>query len=261
MLFRRLVLCALAVGALAGLFLSAVQQWQVLPIIAAAEAHESAGVAASTAAPVDAHHDHAMHADAHADAEWEPADGAERRLWTAIANMLTASGFALLLLSAMAARETLRGRPRASSATGLLWGAAGWLCVFALPALGLPPEIPGGAAAALHERQLWWLLAAACGATGLAVLAFGRMPWRLLGLAIIALPFAVGAPHLEVGAYAGYPADIAREMEALAGRFALATALANALYWLALGALSGFAVARWVRPAITALRAEAPACA
>jgi len=262
MLFRRLVLCALLVGILAGLFLSAVQQWQILPLIAAAEVHEMAGVAAN-AAPADAHGEHAPHAhdDAHGAAEWEPADGAERQLWTVIANMLAASGFALLLVAAIAGWETLSGRPGAGAANGLVWGAAGWLAVFALPALGLPPELPGAAAAALHERQLWWSLAVTSGAAGLAVLAFGRMPWRFLGLALIALPLAVGAPHPEVGAYSGYPADIEHEMEALAARFALATALANALYWLALGALSGFAVARWVRPAVAALRADAPACA
>lgn len=257
MLFRRLVLCALLVGALAGLVLSAVQQRQILPLIAAAEAHETAGIAANGAASDDAHHDHAMHAHD----EWEPADGAGRQLWTVIANMLTASGFALFLVAAMAGWEALSGRPGAGPVNGLAWGAAGWFAVFAAPALGLPPELPGAAAAALHERQLWWLFAAASGASGLAVLAFGRRPWRFLGLALVALPFVVGAPHLEVGAYSGYPADIEREMEALAVRFTYATALANALYWLVLGALSGYAVARWVRPAVAALRAGTPACA
>ncbi len=257
MLFRRIVLCALLVGALAGLLVSAVQHWQVIPIIAAAEVLESAAV------PHSAEHEEHMLASAHEgehehdDGAWAPEDGAERHLWTAIANVTTAIGFGLILVAAMAAWEHLRGRPLASARTGLVWGAAGFACVFLVPALGLPPEIPGAAAAALEARQSWWLLAACSTAAGLAQLAFvpGRMRW--LGLAVLALPFVVGAPHLEVGAYSGYSAEAERLMEALAGQFAIATAISSAIEWLALGSLAGWAVARWVRPALAT--PEAPA--
>lgn len=259
MLFRRIVLCALLVGALSGLLVSAVQHWQVIPIIAAAEVLESAAVPHSTE-----HDEHALTAThegehKHDELAWAPEDGAERHLWTAIANVMTAIGFGLILVSAIAAWEHLRGRPLASARTGLLWGAAGFACVFVAPALGLPPEIPGAAAAPLDARQGWWLLAAASTAAGLALLAFvpGRARW--LGLVLLALPFVVGAPHLDVGAYSGYSADAERSMETLAGRFVIATAISSAIEWLALGGLAGWAVARWVRPALATLDAPAHA--
>ena len=259
MLFRRIVLCALLVGALAGLLVSAVQHWQAIPLIAAAEVFEGSTQPAEQAAPLAAtahDHDHDQaHGDAHAHdaAEWAPEDGTERHVWTAVANVLNAIGFGLVLVAAITTWEHLRGRPLASARTGLVWGAAGWICVFGLPTLGLPPELPGSVAAPLGDRQAWWLLAAASGAAGLGLLAFVRGPLRLLGLALIALPFAVGAPHLAGGPFAGYDIGIARQMEALAGPFALATTLATAVQWLALGGLSGWAVARWVRPALADL--------
>lgn len=253
MLFRRIILSALLVGALAGLLVSAVQHWQAVPLIAAAEVFEgSAGAAEPVAATADEHdHEHA-HGDAHADdaAAWGPEDGTERHVWTAIANVVTAIGFGLVLVAGITTWEHLRDRPVASARTGLIWGAAGWLCVFGLPSLGLPPELPGSVAAPLAERQSWWLLAACSGAAGLALLVFVRGPLRGSGLAVLALPFAVGAPHLAGGPFAGYDADIAAQMQALAGPFALATTVATAVQWLALGALSGWTVGRWVRPAL-----------
>ena len=85
---------------------------------------------------------------------------------------------------------------------------------------------------------------------GSSSLPFVRGPLRLLGVAVIALPFAVGAPHLAGGPFAGYDIEIARQMAALAGPFAVATTVATAVQWLALGGLSGWAVARWVRPVL-----------
>ncbi|NMF89461.1 CbtA family protein [Aromatoleum petrolei] len=257
MLFRRIVLCALLVGALAGLLVSAVQHWQAIPLIAAAEVFEGSADPAEPTLAATAHdhdHDHAG-GDAHAhDAEtWAPEDGGERHVWTAIANVLTAIGFGLVLVAAITTWEHLRGGPLASAGTGLVWGAAGWICVFGLPTLGLPPELPGSVAAPLGDRQGWWLLAATSGAAGLALLAFVRGPLRLAGIAVLLLPFAVGAPHLAGGPFAGYDIGIARQMEALAGSFAFATTIATAVQWLALGALSGLAVARWVRPALAEL--------
>lgn len=243
MLFRRIVLCALFVGVFAGLLASAVQHGQAIPLIAAAEVFEGS---AESAAP-----DHA-----HDTMAWAPEDGAERHAWTVIANILTAIGFGLVLVAAITTWEHLRGRPLASARSGLLWGAAGWLCVFGLPTLGLPPELPGSVAAPLGDRQSWWLLAAASAAAGLGLLAFVRGPLRGLGLAVIALPFAVGAPHLAGGPFAGYEIEITRQMEALAGPFSAATAIATAAQWLALGGLSGWAVARWVRPALTLRRIQ-----
>ena len=245
MLFRRLFLCALLVGLSAGLVHSAVQRFQVLPLIAAAEVFESA----LAPEPIAPHaHEAGAAARAHHHAAWEPQDGLERTFWTLLANLLGGIGFALLLIPAVAWWDRQRGGSAASWRSGLLWGAAGWLCVFVWPALGLPPELPGEVSAALPARQAWWLLAVACAAAGLGLLAFaqGRRCW--LGLLFLGLPFLVGAPHAEAPAFARYAADAAAQLEQLKAQFLIATALASALQWLVLGAAAGLITARWLRP-------------
>lgn len=256
MLFRRLVLCALLVGALAGLFLSALQRWQVVPLIAAAERFEAAAEAVPAAVPAHGEpgHDHALHHAAPAanhvehspDAEWEPAEGFERTAYTALANVLTASGFALLLLAAMAGLQAWRGRVPVAPLPGLLWGIAGYLSLYLAPALGLPPEIPGAQSAALEARQAWWLLAVSGTAGGLGLLAFGRAPWRWTGLVLVLVPQLVGAPQHPGSPFAAHAPAAAAELTAIAGQFFVATALANALYWLAFGSLAAWAFRRWL---------------
>ena len=244
MLFRRLFLCALLVGLCAGLAYSAIQRWQVVPIIAAAEVFESRVEPAATAD----HHPPATSVHTHDEAAWEPQDGIERTFWTVVANVLGATGFALLLIPALAWWDRERGGSAASLRNGLLWGAAGWLCLFVWPAIGLRPELPGEAAAALHSRQAWWLLAVVCATAGLALLTLAQGKWRWLGLPLLVLPFLVGAPHADGPAFARFPADAAAQMELLKSRFVVATAIASAVHWLVIGAVSGVVVARWLRP-------------
>ena len=291
MLFRSLFVCALAVGLLTGLFDSLVQRWQVVPLIAAAEMLESAATPAPAApavapAPPIAAHTHAAganHAHLHAPVQaqeheqtdgaahshtanadaWAPQAGAERTAYTVLANVLNATGTALLLLALMAwmafvqRNRAAHGQsaPQTVAATvghGLLWGAAAWVCLFALPALGLQPELPGMQAAALHARQLWWALAAACGAGGLAVLFVYQSSWRVLGLALLVLPFAIGSPEQLGSPFAGLSADAAVQMQALVKQFVLATAWASALQSLLLGVLCFAAAQRWLNPLLGA---------
>lgn len=251
MLFRRLFYCALLIGLVSGLFDSAVQRWQVVPLILAAEAHESAPVA-----PADGHALGSGAADEHGSPAWAPQDGLERTAYTVLANVLDAIGSALLLLALMGWCNRRRSGPVLLSDTGfgailrhgLSWGAAAWVCLFALPALGLPPELPGTQAAPLQDRQLWWVLTALCGAGGLATLFLVRAKWRVLGLGLLVLPFAVGAPVHTGSAFAGMGEGAAAQMHLLAVQFAVATTIASTLQWMLLGTLCAFAVARWVSP-------------
>lgn len=247
MLFRRLFLCALLAGLLAGLFDSAVQRWQVIPLVLAAEAFETAAESEA-----HAHADGAAHG--HGPGAWMPQDGLERTAYTVLANVLNAIGSALLLLPLMVWRSRHRGGAELNSVSGaslrhgLLWGAAGWFCLFALPALGLRPELPGMQAASLQARQWWWVLTVACGAGGLAMLCLVRAKWRVLGLGLLLLPFAVGAPRPEGSPFADLGAQAAAQMALLADCFAVATAVASALQWLLLGTLCALAAARWLNP-------------
>ncbi len=119
---------------------------------------------------------------------------------------------------------------RSRLANGALWGAAGWLAVHLLPAIGLPPELPGFPAADLGDRQVWWV--ATVGAFGRGALPAdpeGRDGGE--GRARIVLhrrPHVYGAPQ---------PTDIASNVPAVLARGVrgggpVATAL---FFWVVLG--------------------------
>ena len=232
-IFSAIVATGAAAGIVAGLLLTGVQHLQVTDIIRTAETYE---VAAATApAPAHEHeHEHAQplahgheHEHEHEHGGWQPEPGFERTAYTALADVSMAVGYALLLAAAL----TLRGRD-SNWRQGLWWGAAGYLVFFVAPSLGLPPELPGTQAAPVLARQAWWLTAAGATAGALALLVWGRH-WSLkvLALALLALPHLIGAPQPALhGGVA--PADLARS-------FVVASALANAAFWLALGALTG----------------------
>lgn len=225
---RRIASVVLLAGALAGLLLTGVQQLQVSKIILQAEVYEEAA-AAKAQQEEHAHHDAAAaHEHEHDGDEWEPANGFERTAYTVLANVSMAIGFGLFLAAAI----TVSGR-QVSWRSGLLWGVAGYLVFFVAPSLGLPPEVPGTLAAPLHARQLWWVMTAGCTAAGLGLGVYARH-WavKLLGLVLLVLPHVVGAPHPAVHGGAA-PEELARA-------FIHATALANAVFWLALGGLTGY---------------------
>lgn len=165
-------------------------------------------------------------------------------------NVLTAIGFALLVLAAIVASLRSNAAAKLDWRHGLLWGAGGYAVFFLAPALGLPPEIPGAAAAPLESRQLWWFFAVACTATGLGMAAFGKSPWRWAALGLLVLPHLVGAPHTPTAMFAGQPPAAAAELANLAQQFITATAIAAATLWLSLGLSSVWTVRRYVSPSI-----------
>ena len=248
MVFRRIILAALLVGAVSGLLLTAVQFWQVIPIIQSAERFEGEPAAATAHEHAPGHGDHE-----HAPGAWAPEDGLERSGYTLLSNILTAFGLSLVILVAIVA--SLRTSPASSLdwRHGLLWGAAGYAVFFLAPSLGLPPEIPGAAAAPLEARSLWWLFAVLCTAAGLAGAAFGKSPWRWAALLLLVAPHLVGAPHPSTAMFPGQPSDAVTELTRLAGQFISATAIANAVLWLTLGLASVWAVRRIVSPSIEPL--------
>ncbi len=213
--FRRLVFTALCAGLLSGVFATVAHQIATVPLILQAETYEEAS-------------EHAMAAAHETTGAWEPENGAERTAYTLLADILTGIGFALLLSAGL----TLRGG-EVGWRQGLLWGLAGFATFTVAPSLGLPPQLPGSEAAPLLDRQLWWLGTA--GATGCALALFAfttRARWALLAALLIVLPHLYGSPqpleHIPVT-----PA-------ALAHRFIVAATVVNLLFWLILGASTGY---------------------
>jgi cobalt transporter subunit CbtA len=249
--FKRILFAAVLAGLIAGLLLTAVQQLQVVPVILEAERYEraalsEAGLAASSERAHGHHHEPAgMHNHSHASAQdavpghvheaghshaQSPPDGnrIERTSLTALVNISLAVGFGLLLGAAFSLREHVP-----DWRAGVLWGLGGYAAFFIAPSLGLPPGLPGAEAAPLAERQTWWLLTVLATGTGLSLIAFApRWVMKLIGVLLLVLPHALGAPDPAVeGGVA--PVELAQT-------FLIATAIANAAFWLALGGLTGF---------------------
>jgi cobalt transporter subunit CbtA len=236
-MIRHFLASALFAGMLAGLAVTGLQQAMTAPLIRQAEQYEQAMAARAPTAGhthVQGVQDHA-HGAAVADAGhphgaeggWSPPDGAERLFFTVLANVLAGVGFGFLLVACLALWS---GTP--SGRTGVLWGLAGFAVFTLAPSLGLAPELPATNAAGLMARQIWWILTAAATATGLWLLVFPRKPLAAAaGIAAIALPHIVGAPH---------PHELSTVIPAeLASHFAAASIVTSAVFWACLGWLAG----------------------
>jgi len=210
-------------GLLAALLLTLLQSFWVAPLILQAETYESA-------APAAEHHSHGEEASAghsHSEEAWSPEDGWQRILSTTGGNLVVAVGFALILAALYSLREPGR------TSTGALWGLAGFAVFCLAPTLGLPPELPGTAAADLGQRQSWWIGTAAATALGLALLVFARHGLlKVLGAILLVVPHVIGAPQPEV--------HESLAPQALETQFKIASWLTNAAFWVALGLLSAW---------------------
>ena len=217
-MFQRIFLTALIAGAVAGLFAAGVQRIKIIPLIEQAEVYEAG----------EAHGGDAGAGPAEA---WQPRAGPERAVYTTLADVLTGIGFAFLLTGAIAL-ASLRGYV-VNARRGILWGAAGF-AVFALaPALGLPPLPPGMEAAELILREVWWIATATTTALGLGLIVFSRrLGYRVIGAGVLVLPYVIGAPEP--------PAMVGKVPAGLVAEFVVESLATAGLFWLLLGAVSGW---------------------
>jgi cobalt transporter subunit CbtA len=221
-LFRLLVVNALIAGCLVGSVASMLHLTTTVPIILAAEIYENAG----------GHHDAMTGGPAH-DEPSETSSGrtsliSSRNTLTVVAMILAYVGFALLL-NAFAETFGILNDWR----QGVAWGLAGFLIFSLVPAMGLPPELPGMPAADLLSRQVWWAGSAlsTSGAVAAWYLVRDKSRW-LVALALILLPFAIGAPHPE--------SEITAVPPALHAQFIIFTLIISLLSWQMLGATLGW---------------------
>lgn len=228
-IFRPIVFTAVLAGLIVGLIVSVAQEFGSVPLILEAETFEGGepahdhGAAAGGAESAEA-----TPAHEHEPVFWAPEDGVERTAYTVLFNVITQVGFALILTAGL----VLSRRP-ISWREGFLWGLAGFITFSWAPALGLPPELPGMPAAALGDRQIWWIGTAVATAVSLGLIAFVRTPIAAVAaVALFALPHVIGAPMLA-------------EMESsvpttLEHRFITAVLMTTLLSWSLLGALVGW---------------------
>lgn len=220
MLYRTLY-CAVVAGVLAGIILFALQHWTTLPLIHQAERYEKTETAAHPAPQAS---------DA-------PEDGPEvgqvdvvRAAYTTVGDVLVAAGFGMLL-TAMYALSGKFGLVR-----GIVWGLAGFATFHLGPALVVPPLLPALDAAPLHLRQSAWLVAAISTGLGLAIFAFGPRGAKLAGVVALCLPIVLFRYLFPLpGAQA--PSEALSVLEHL---FIVRTLGDNLIFWLVLGAISGW---------------------
>lgn len=240
-MFRNLLFSAVGAGVAVAVCLTLLQAFTTEPLILGAEVfekadaqalppgqHASHGAEPAAAAAVPEPTGGSPVAHGHDEEVWQPADGIERTLYAMLANLLVGVATTLMLLGVM----IIKGEP-IDARRGALWGIFGFIAASLLPSLGLPPELPGSAAADISMRQLWWLSTAASSAAGLGLLAFGRnWPPRVAGVALLLAPHLVGAPEpptLE----AAYPAG-------MAGEFVVASLVVSLLLWSLSGLVGGW---------------------
>lgn len=244
-MITRVLAVGLLAGALAGLAVAVLQEFSTTPIILEAETYEHAtrsedsAAFMTTAAEFNGSearlilvHDHPEPGSASEgdNDQWGPRDGIERTFYTGIATIATGVGFALILLAGM----LLSGDP-INERRAMIWAAAGFISTGLAPALGLPPELPGMAAADLGARQAWWFATVATTAAGLWLILRNDGSWvRLSGVALILSPHLLGAPHLGDPRISGVPAHLASE-------FVAKSLTLHAVLW----GLTGFFVGFW----------------
>ena len=168
---------------------------------------------------------------------WSPQDGFERTAFTFAANVITAIGFALLLI---AVSELAGGI--VDWRHGVFWGFAAFTVFTLAPGLGLPPELPAMPAAELGPRQIWWVATALSTAGAIALLVYGRSV-----LAVVAAVALIVAPHIV-----GAPQPVSHESpipENLHHSFVVAVVLTTMVFWVLLGGLTGYFRRRFVAPA------------
>jgi len=239
-MLMRIVMSALLAGALAGTLVFAGHMWKTTPLILQAEVYENgpaegAGGHAHSHAQDQAQKQdqgaaagHSHGAAAGDDEGWSPGDGLERHAFTLLLDVITAVGFAFILIGAMAISGEGVGWRR-----GIVWGLCGYAAFYVAPAMGLAPELPGMAYVDVVARQTWWACAAAATAAALALMFFASGTlWKIAAVILLVLPHMFGVPHPDFEA-----GDVPAE---LAAQFAVATLVVTGLFWMALGSLSGY---------------------
>ena len=148
----------------------------------------------------------------------------------------------------MALHNLKANKPNITPLSGAAWGVSAMLAFFVAPALfGLHPEVPGTVAATLENRQGWWALCVALTAAGIAVFYYAPLKLKLGGIVLVAIPHIMGAPMPEQQGFANPDPVAIAALSELSAQFYLLSAIGMGIFFVIIGALSGFAVQRFVK--------------
>jgi cobalt transporter subunit CbtA len=219
-MIARVLLAVILSGIAAGLVMGVIQHVRLTPLVLQAETYEHVA------------HGHSAEPHQHGDDVWSPADGLERTFFTTLSSVLAATGFAFLL-----AGLSIVGNRPISFANGLLWGMCGFFAVAFAPAIGLPPQLPGMAEAALQQRQLWWVGTVLASGLGLWILTSGKSLTTLIpALLLLIVPHMFLLPKNST--------ETSTVPATLAAQFVTASLGANLMMWSVLGLSLGYFLER-----------------
>jgi cobalt transporter subunit CbtA len=217
----RLILAVILAGLCAGIIMSGIQHFKLVPLISIAESFEKPETECVQTMPgMDM-----------CGESWVPAEGLQRIAATTATTMLIGAGYALLLTGI----SLVSGLP-ITKQNGMIWGLCGFLAICLAPAAGLPPELPSMPVADLHTRQIWWIATAALTGFALYLIAGRTEPWaKPLAVFAIALPQLFSLPQ---------PMPHQTELAPLlAAQFVSASIAANAVFWALIGLFTAHALA------------------
>ena len=216
-MFLRIIVSGLFAGALGGIIAGVLQWFFVQPVLLHSELYET-GVLKHFGDSTNSAHPELEH--------MQPIrDGL-----SLIFSMLIYTGYSLLLISAMTLRQLKSEKPFTLH-QGFIWGISGYFVVHLAPAISLPPEVPGVAAADLQSRQIWWFATCVFTAGGLWMIAFyAKALSFLIGAILILAPHIIGAPEPNI-----FTGPAPTEIGALFASRALGIGLIS---WTILGGLS-----------------------
>lgn len=217
-MLKNLVYSALFAGLAAGIIVAALTIFVLVPLLLEAELYETGrlvhfGNVTAVTPDIEVEHD------------WV------RNGMTALFAATIYIGFAFVMVAAMAFAQE-KG-VRITTRSGIFWGLAGFAAFQLAPAAGMAPELPGMIAAEITARQIWLIGTIAATAAGISAVVFGKnwIHWGV-GLAVLAAPHIIGAPHPAV--FGGtVPPELAAEF---VGR----SLAVGAVGWIALGVLSAY---------------------
>ncbi|MEZ5690398.1 MAG: CbtA family protein [Rickettsiales bacterium] len=219
---QKILITALVAGIVAGFLSFLVQSAKLNPLILQAETYEQ-----NAPAEQGAGHEHNTNSHEHDSEAWAPEDGFERDAYRLLTDIGMGVGFALIMVGFFVLRNDNMNMDK-----GILWGVAGFATFSLAPSFGLPPELPTTLAAELQARQIWWVATVLATAFGLYAMVFNKNSIvKIIAAAIIAIPHMIGAPQAPLGGI------VPTELNA---QFAAASIGSMALFWLALGAVSGW---------------------
>ena len=251
-MFSKAITAVLLSGFLGGILASGVQMLKVVPLIIQAENYEfeklsqqkihdkfgeiiknDLGVSTNTntkniRTEIDVSIKSSEIFHDHQEEIWIPGDGLERNFYTVIFNIASGIGYSLMLVAVY----LLRGEP-VNIKSGIFWGVVGFIVFSLAPSLGLPPELPGMTAAALEERQFWWIFTVIFTAVGIGIITESKsISPKILAIVFLVLPQIIGAPHPHL-----LKNPIPTELSA---QFVISSLLTSALFWILVGAFSGY---------------------